>query len=488
LLARRWPLWAAAVLAVAGLALRFAATGPLWLDEALSVSIASLPLSEVTDALRHDGSPPLYYLLLHGWVAVFGGGAWAARALSGVIAVATVPAAYAFARALSGSRRVALVAALLVATSPFAARYGSEARMYALAQLLVALAGWALVRLLRRPSPGAFAAVAACSGLLALTHYWSLYLLACVFALLAARRRWYAAAAVAAGGVLFLPWLPSFRYQLAHTGTPWAPRPQLSALVEAVFEWAGVGTPSRFLGLALLLLALLAVFGRGVDATRIELDLRGNVTARRLAGIVFGTLLLGVLLGLLLGTGYAARYSAVVLVPFLVLAAMGTETFVSPRVRTGVVAFVALVGVAGAVPAVLTPRTQAGAVAAALRARAAPGDLVVYCPDQLGPAVSRLVPPGLEQRVFPTGGPPERVDWVDYAERNKAGDPVAFARSAAAADRTVWLVVAAGYRTYGDRCDLLAETLRRVRPDNEVVVRSRGRYKPERASLVRFGP
>jgi len=362
--------------------------------------------------------------------------------------------------------------------------------MYALAQLLCALGGWAVVRHLRRPTPWTFASVAACSGMLALTHYWALYLLAAVFALLLARRRWSTAGAVAAGGVLFVPWLPSFVYQLKHTGTPWAPRPQPSALVDAVFEWAGLGTVSRFLGLSLMLLALLAVLGRGVDATRVELDLRGNPVPRRLAGVVFGTLALGVLLGLLLGSGYAARYSSVVLVPFLVLAAMGTQVFVSPRVRRGVIGFVLVLGAVGSFAAVLTPRTQAGAVAAALRSRATPGDVVVYCPDQLGPSVSRLTQEGLDQRVFPTGAAPERVDWVDYQQRNTSADPRAFARSvlAAAGPRPVWLVVAGGYRTFGDRCDMLLEALRAERPANEVVVRSRGRYRPERMSLVRFGP
>ena len=50
---------------VAGLALRFYARSPLWLDEALSVNIAKLPVNEIPEALRHDGHPPLFYVLLH---------------------------------------------------------------------------------------------------------------------------------------------------------------------------------------------------------------------------------------------------------------------------------------------------------------------------------------------------------------------------------------------------------------------------------------
>ena len=43
-----------------------------WIDEGLSVGIASHPFLEIPGVLRLDGSPPLYYLLLHVWMAVFG--------------------------------------------------------------------------------------------------------------------------------------------------------------------------------------------------------------------------------------------------------------------------------------------------------------------------------------------------------------------------------------------------------------------------------
>jgi mannosyltransferase len=110
-------------------------------------------------------------------------------------------------------------------------------------------------------------------------------------------------------------------------------------------------------------------------------------------------------------------------------------------------------------------KTQAAVVADALRAQARPGDVVVYCPDQLGPAVSRLLPAGLAQEVYPTGGSPARVDWVDYAQRNRRAAPAAFARevSARAGGGVVWLVSVAGYRTYQGRCEALAQALTNLR-------------------------
>ena len=78
-----------------------------WIDEGLSVGIASHPLADIPGVLRQDGSPPLYYLLLSVWMSVFGNGEADTHALSLAFAILTVPAAWlGAARALR--RRAAL--------------------------------------------------------------------------------------------------------------------------------------------------------------------------------------------------------------------------------------------------------------------------------------------------------------------------------------------------------------------------------------------
>src|SRR4051794_40055749 len=86
------PMLVLGVLAIValGVVLRFVCRSDLWADEALSVGIARLPVDRLLAALRHDGAPPLYYLLLHGWMRVFGSGPAAARALSGLVGVLTL--------------------------------------------------------------------------------------------------------------------------------------------------------------------------------------------------------------------------------------------------------------------------------------------------------------------------------------------------------------------------------------------------------------
>ncbi|HEY6417157.1 MAG TPA: glycosyltransferase family 39 protein, partial [Acidimicrobiales bacterium] len=103
----RLPPWTASAALVAivaaGVALRFVQRSPLWLDEALSVNIAQLPLGDLFEALRHDGHPPFYYLLLHYWMDVVGDGDAAVRALSGIFSVASLPLVWVAGRRLAGT-------------------------------------------------------------------------------------------------------------------------------------------------------------------------------------------------------------------------------------------------------------------------------------------------------------------------------------------------------------------------------------------------
>src|SRR4051794_1603489 len=85
------PLTAAAVAcAVVGVVLRWWPRGPLWLDEAQSVSFARLGVRSIPHALRQDGAPPGYYLLLHAWMVVFGDSSGAVRALSATVSTLTL--------------------------------------------------------------------------------------------------------------------------------------------------------------------------------------------------------------------------------------------------------------------------------------------------------------------------------------------------------------------------------------------------------------
>jgi mannosyltransferase len=487
---------AAAVLV--GVALRFWTTSDLWLDEALTVNIARLPLGDIAGALRHDGAPPLYYFLLHGWIQLFGEGDLAVRSLSAVLGVATLPVMWVAARRLGG-RAVAWTAVVFLATSPFAIRYGTEARMYSLVTLLTLLGYLALVTVLESPTPWRLVGLAAVTGALLLTHYWAFYLgIATAGPLLFLARRGrkahsarLALLAMAAGSLLFAPWVPTFLSQVRHTGTPWAEPATFQAMVNAISEFAGgVGDAGRGLAVLILVVAGLAVFGRPIDGRRIELDLRTQPRGRGLAFVIGATLIIAIAVGLVSGSGYAPRYAAVVFGLFILLIALGTTVFVDPRVRYGVVAVGVGLGLAAGVGNVTKQRTQAGDVAAAIRAQARPGDVVGYCPDQLGPGVSRLLPGTYVQLTYPRAESPAIVDWVDYAKRVKAADPIAFANlldAKAGPGHGIFLVWSGVYRTHIGVCEQIVVRLSALRPATRVVEARPDKFF-ENAELHRFQP
>ena len=121
----------------------------LWFDEAISVYWArqSIPrILEVGLTLVEDRLPPLYYLTLKGWTALFGFSEVSVRLPSVLAGVLLVPVVAGLARFLV-NERAALVSALLVALNPFLIWYAQEARMYAPAVLFSSLAVWAFLRL-----------------------------------------------------------------------------------------------------------------------------------------------------------------------------------------------------------------------------------------------------------------------------------------------------------------------------------------------------
>src|SRR3954463_4052750 len=107
-----------------------------WIDEGLSVGIADRPLADIPLALRKDGSPPLYYMLLHFWLNIAGSSEGGVRALSLLCALLAIPVAYWAGKAIWGTAKAGWFAAILMAFNPFLAQYAQEARMYALVALL----------------------------------------------------------------------------------------------------------------------------------------------------------------------------------------------------------------------------------------------------------------------------------------------------------------------------------------------------------------
>lgn len=451
-----------------GLVLRLFAPSPMWLDEALSVQIASLGFSDMVDALRQDGHPALYYLLLGWWMDVFGDGDTAVRALSGIATLGT--AATMWRIGARRSRDIGIAAGLIGLSAPYLLRYGTEARMYALLTLFVALAWFAVERAIDQPRPARLLAVAAATAALIHTHYWTFWLIgAALFLLLLTAWRAPATraasvrvgAAVAAGAATFVVWLPVFFDQLGSTGTPWADRARPAEI--AVETMQAVGGNNRFEGELLgMLLAVFAVLGaigvRRADVVELRFR-RGPLTSA--AAMAVTTLAIGGGVALVTAGAFEGRYAAVAVPFILVLAARGLIVL-PPPVGSLLLAGVVLFGLAIGVDEARRDRTQAGDVGAVIDTEHQVGDIVVFCPDQLGPATHRALTANLEAYAYPRGDG-RLVDWRDYVDVIDASPPEDFVATivAAADGHDIWLVAGFGYKSLGTRCEAIIDELGR---------------------------
>jgi len=299
--------------------------------------------------------------------------------------------------------------------------------------------------------------------------------------------------AVCAGGIFLVPWLGVMLYQSAHTGTPWAapirPAPMITYTLQD-FGGGGFGEAQLF-GIAVAVLFLVGVFARAVDRYRLEVDVRTVPTIRREATVVALTMMVASVAGYATRTTFATRYAAVILPLFLLVVAVGLARFLSPTVRGCIAAFVLVLGVVGGIKTAVTDRSQTGEITDVIKAEAKPGDIVLICPDQLGPATHRLLPDrlGLQQLTYPSLSDPSLVDWRDYETRNAAADPVAVADEVVRRARgvhNVWLVDSGSYKTLEGQCETVEQEFgTKLGPASIRILEDGGKFF-EHASLIQY--
>ena len=367
-----------------------------WIDEAITVGIASHGVGEIPGLLRLDGSPPLFYLLLHGWMAVAGTSEAATRALPLLFALLAVPASYWAGSAVFG-RRAGALAAAGAAGCPFLTYYAQETRMYSMVAVLSVLASASFVLAFVHGRRRHVWLLGLWLVLLLYAHNWALFLVAGMAA--AWLWLWHEGRVEARDGALlaagvalaYAPWVPSLLFQAGHTAAPWSSRPTPLSLL------AIPGVLFGFVAVPLLALGAGAALQRARPSE-----------GTRLLALIGGVAALLAFLGSQLEPAWAPRYLAILFGPLLlalaaVLARGARWTWVP---LLGVV----VIWLASApAPVKSNVRTAASIVMPELR----PGDLVVCSQPEQVPVLARYLPPGVRY-VTPLG-----------AGRRAAGDRLA---------------------------------------------------------------
>jgi mannosyltransferase len=108
----------------------------LWLDEGTSLRIAKMETLEIVK-LESDANPPLYYLILHLWMKIFGDSEFSVRFPSLIFGSATIFIVFKLLSSFDGE--IALLSSLLTSISTFLVFYSQEARAYSLFLMISAL-------------------------------------------------------------------------------------------------------------------------------------------------------------------------------------------------------------------------------------------------------------------------------------------------------------------------------------------------------------
>jgi mannosyltransferase len=395
----------------------------LWMDEGLSIGIASQPFFHIPSTLQVDGSPPLYYMLLSLWMKVVGSGPGETQGLSVLIALITVPAGMWAGWSLFG-RRAGLICAALCAVNPFLTTYAQETRMYSLMLLLSLVATAAFLHVFavgRRRYLPAFSILLA---LMLYTHNWGLFLAAA--AIVALYPVWKASTTdrdrlkrdvlFGFGGafLLYLPWVPTLIHQVLHTGAPWLDPPRFGAPVQIAKSLLGGGTPT---------VALLLAGGSGIAAivsNRVD-------NKERTAIITAGTLCIATLAIAWtvsqVSPAWTTRYLGVILGQLLLISSLGLA-------RAGYLGLVALVIVLGvwSIPKTygLKNKSNADDLGRAVKQGNLlhRDDLVISMQPEQTPLLHYNLPPGL-QYATPLGKVhnPQVMNWTDGQDRMIAATP-----------------------------------------------------------------
>lgn len=111
---------------------------PISLDEPFSIYYSQQSWSEIWSIFEWENNPPLHFLLLHGWIELFGIGPYSVRSLSLLVSLISVFCLYKFGRKLWKKEFVVLLIGLFI-FSRLNHYVAVEARMYGLFTLFFIL-------------------------------------------------------------------------------------------------------------------------------------------------------------------------------------------------------------------------------------------------------------------------------------------------------------------------------------------------------------
>lgn len=154
-------------------------TESIWLDEAFSIDFSAYYSvgSIIEESASTQTHPPLYFILLHFWINLFGTSEVATRSLSAIFGIISILLIYQVGSTLF-NRKVGLISGFLSAISSYHIYYSQEARSYTFLLLLSLLSYFLFIKILRGDRRWYYPCYFLTNLLLGYTHFYGLFIIA----------------------------------------------------------------------------------------------------------------------------------------------------------------------------------------------------------------------------------------------------------------------------------------------------------------------
>lgn len=244
----------------------------LWLDEIFSLKMAENDVLDlVQEVVRIDNHPPIYYIILHYWISLFGDSELSLRAPSAIFSFLSVYFTYKVG-VLLFNKQTAIIAGLLLSTSTFSIYYAQEARMYSFLAFASVVSVYFLLILLKHQTKWSMFNFVWSSTLLVYSHLYGLfilvaeniYILAAIYAfknktVVIQIKHWLIAQILIF--LLSLPWFLMLINRILYVSNDgfWVKIPTLESVLNTFIEFSG-NYRGALIWVLLMLLGMLSVF------------------------------------------------------------------------------------------------------------------------------------------------------------------------------------------------------------------------------------
>ncbi|MBN1357709.1 glycosyltransferase family 39 protein [Candidatus Bathyarchaeota archaeon] len=167
------------LICVLGFFLRFNNLGgeSYWFDETMSLYFSQQDLGAIINPPSYEAHiPPLYYLMLHFWIGLFGTSEFAVRSLSAIFGVLSIFALYKLGKTLFNVK-IAVYSSFILAISIFQIYFSQEARMYSLLMLTTLLSIFFFVKSLNENRKRYWVSYIIASILMLYTHAYGIFII-----------------------------------------------------------------------------------------------------------------------------------------------------------------------------------------------------------------------------------------------------------------------------------------------------------------------